>query len=194
MPSTIALHSNRLLLAAKLSGLTRKALEFATVNGEALSCRLAPSKEKFSVLSCFFRCCVRSAIGNENKFLEQISRSFHFFIYLAPSLKERERQGKYIKTHNISLLARKRISNSTAAEKKILFVNTSRGKRCFHVSLSYLNVHTFVAASIEEVLLSSFEKKLFPLLHCVESTLKQTFILVMQLSKATLNLVLVIDV
>lgn len=75
MPSTIAPHSNRLLLAAKLSSLTRKALEIATVNDEAffLENQKKKQRRKLFVLSCFFRCRVRIAIGNENKFLVQIS-------------------------------------------------------------------------------------------------------------------------
>lgn len=53
MPSTIAPHSDRLLLwLGKLSGLTRKALEFATVNDDEA---LPPSQQKlFCVKLCFF--------------------------------------------------------------------------------------------------------------------------------------------
>lgn len=93
MPSTIAPHSDRLLLAAKLSSLTRKALEFATVNDEAFffsssssfffsqantkleenKRKKNPEKKSFCVKLCFFRCRVRIAIGDGNKFLVQIS-------------------------------------------------------------------------------------------------------------------------
>lgn len=55
MPPTIVPHSDRLLLAAKLSGLTRKALEFATVNDEAFLAHREKRKKKQQQQGNFLR-------------------------------------------------------------------------------------------------------------------------------------------
>lgn len=151
MPSTIVPHSNRLLLWLRiLSSLTRKALEFATVNDEAMKffvCKAA-EKKSFCVKLLFFAAVVfelLSAMGINFSCRSLYRRSPWNFTFLSSAYHRQLSE----KTHKSTKFLRpKRISNS----RKVSFWRS----RCFFSSLSF-HKHSFTPLLVKNLL--------FPLLN-----------------------------